>query len=101
MTLGELVEQLPGAVGAAVIDDDHAVLDTGRRKGREEVVDGRLEVVLLAVGGHDHRHALDVAVADRVAGALPAALVGVAAGTVVTFLVCDRLVFAGSTGESL
>jgi putative flippase GtrA len=41
------------------------------------------------------------AAADRVAGALPAALVGVAAGTVVTFLVCDRLVFAGSTGEFL
>jgi putative flippase GtrA len=35
------------------------------------------------------------AAADRVVGALPAALAGVAAGTVVTFLVCDRLIFAG------
>lgn len=41
------------------------------------------------------------AAADRVVGALPAALAGVAAGTVVTFLVCDRLIFVGSTGESL
>ena len=35
------------------------------------------------------------AAADRVVGALPAALAGVAAGTVVTFLACDRLIFAG------
>lgn len=35
------------------------------------------------------------ATADSVVGALPAALVGVAAGTVVTFVVCDRLIFAG------
>jgi putative flippase GtrA len=33
-------------------------------------------------------------VADRVLGALPAALAGVAAGTVVTYLICDRLIFA-------
>ena len=35
------------------------------------------------------------AAVDRVVGTLPAALAGVAAGTVVTFLVCDRLIFAG------
>jgi len=34
------------------------------------------------------------AVADPLAGALLAALAGVTAGTVVTYLVCDRLVFA-------
>jgi putative flippase GtrA len=34
------------------------------------------------------------AVADRMVGALAAALAGVAAGTVVTYLICDRLIFA-------
>lgn len=34
------------------------------------------------------------AAADRFVGALAAALAGVAAGTVVTYLICDRLIFA-------
>jgi putative flippase GtrA len=40
------------------------------------------------------------ALADRIVGALPAALAGVAAGTVVTFLVCDRLIFATGAPEA-
>lgn len=37
-------------------------------------------------------------VAHLVVGPLPAALAGVAAGTVVTYLICDRLVFAPRPG---
>jgi putative flippase GtrA len=37
------------------------------------------------------------AVTYRIVGELPAALAGVAAGTVVTYLACDRLVFAAAT----
>jgi putative flippase GtrA len=38
------------------------------------------------------------AAADPLAGALLASLAGVAAGTVVTYLVCDRLIFAPEPG---
>ncbi len=61
---GQLVEHLAGAVGAAVVDDDDPVLDAGVVEGGEEVLDGGLEVVLLAVGRHDHRHAVDVRTGD-------------------------------------
>jgi hypothetical protein len=61
--LGEHIEKLARAVGAAVVDHHDAVLDAGRRQRRQEVVDGGLEVVLLAIGGHDDRHALDLDVA--------------------------------------
>lgn len=37
------------------------------------------------------------AAADRIVDAMPAALAGVGAGTVVTYLICDRLIFATET----
>ena len=58
---GEVLEQVGGAVGGAVVD--HHDLE-GMVVG-EDRADGRLDVLGLVVGGHDHRHGVGHRLAPR------------------------------------
>jgi hypothetical protein len=48
---------VPGAVGAAIVDDDEAVLVTTGLERRQKVGRRAGQVVLLAIGGHDDGNA--------------------------------------------